>query len=117
MRHLHKGRKFGLKTGPRRSFLRILSNNLISHERITTTEARAKELKGIVERYITYGKQQNLAGLKMLLEKLPKAAAFKVYHEIAPRYKDRKGGYTRVMKKAAPRKHDGSKMAIIEFVK
>jgi large subunit ribosomal protein L17 len=117
MRHLHKGRKFGLKTGPRRSFLRILANNLVSHERITTTEARAKELKGIVERYITYGKQQNLAGMKLLLEKLPKAAAFKIYHEIAPRYKERKGGYTRVIKTAAPRKHDGSKMAVIEFVK
>jgi large subunit ribosomal protein L17 len=117
MRHLHKGRKFGLKTGPRRSFLRILANNLVSHERITTTEARAKELKGIVERYITYGKQQNLAGMKLLLEKLPKAAAFKIYHEIAPRYKERKGGYTRVIKTAVPRKHDGSKMAVIEFVK
>ncbi len=116
MRHLHKGRKFGLKTGPRRSFLRILANNLVSHERIMTTEARAKELKGIVERYITYGKQQNLAGMKLLLEKLPKAAAFKIYHEIAPRYKERKGGYTRVIKTAAPRKHDGSKMAVIEFV-
>ncbi len=117
MRHLHKGRKFGLKTGPRRSFLRILANNLISHERITTTEARAKELKGIVERYVTYGKQQNLTGLRMLLEKLPKAAAYKIYHEIAPRYKERKGGYTRVTKKSVPRKHDGSKMAVIEFMK
>lgn len=117
MRHMHKGRKFGLKKGPRRSFLRILANNLVSHEKITTTEARAKELKGIVERYITYGKQQNLAGMKLLLEKLPKAAAYKVYHEIAPRYKERKGGYTRVVKTVTPRKHDGSKMAIIEFVK
>ncbi len=116
MRHAHKGRKFGLKTGPRRSFLRILANNLISHEKIKTTEARAKELKGIVDRYVTYGKRQNLAGLKMLLEKLPKAAAYKVYHEIAPRYKDRKGGYTRVIKTAVPRKHDGSKMAVIQFV-
>ncbi len=117
MRHMHKGRKFGLKKGPRRSFLRILANNLVSHEKITTTEARAKELKGIVERYITYGKQQNLAGMKLLLEKLPKAAAYKVYHEIAPRYKERKGGYTRVVKTVTPRKHDGSKMAVIEFVK
>ncbi|MGC9611234.1 MAG: 50S ribosomal protein L17 [Minisyncoccia bacterium] len=116
MKHAHKGRKFGLKTGQRRSFLRILSNNLISHGRIKTTEARAKELKTIVERYVTYGKKQNLSGLKLLLQKLPKAAAFKVYHEIAPRYKDRKGGYTRVIKQAVPRKHDGSKMATIEFV-
>ncbi|MGC9603343.1 MAG: 50S ribosomal protein L17 [Minisyncoccia bacterium] len=116
MRHAHKGRKFGLKTGRRRSFLRVLSNNLISHGRISTTEARAKELRTVVERYVTYGKQQNLAGLKLLLKNLPKTAAYKVYHEIAPKYKDRKGGYTRVIKKAVPRKHDGSKMATIEFV-
>ena len=95
MRHAHKGRKFGLKTGQRRSFLRVLANNLISHGRIKTTEARAKELRTFVERYVTYGKQQNLAGLKLLLKNLPKAAAYKIYHELAPRYKDRKGGYTR----------------------
>jgi len=50
------------------------------------------------------------------LKNLPKTAAYKIYHEIAPRYKDRKGGYTRVVKKSVPRKHDGSKMATIEFV-
>lgn len=116
MRHLHKGRKFGLKTGRRRSFLRILANNLISHEHITTTEARAKEIKGIVERYVTYGKKQNLAGMKLLLKYLPKKSAYKVYHELAPRYAKRNGGYLRVMKTASVRKNDGSKMAKIEFV-
>jgi large subunit ribosomal protein L17 len=89
----------------------------VSHEKITTTEARAKELKAIVDRYVTYGKQQNLAGMKLLLQKLPKTAAYKVYHEIAPRYKERKGGYTRVIKTAMARRNDGSKMAVIEFVK
>ena len=116
MRHLHKGRKFGLKTGRRKSFLKILASNLISHEHVVTTEARAKEIKSIVERYVTYGKQQNLAGMKLLLKYRPKKSAYKVYHELAPRYKDRKGGYLRVLKLAAPRKNDGSKMAKIEFV-
>jgi large subunit ribosomal protein L17 len=116
MRHGKKVRKFGLKAGPRRSFLRILANNLIRQGSITTTEARAKGIKGSVERYITYGKKQNLAGLRLLLQKLPRDAAYKVYNEIAPRYMERKGGYTRIIKLVKPRKHDASKMAKIEFV-
>ncbi|MCL4498843.1 MAG: 50S ribosomal protein L17 [Chloroflexi bacterium] len=106
-----------MKKGPRRAFLRILANNLVSHERITTTEARAKEIKSIVERYVTYGKKQDLAGMRLLLQHLPKRAAYKVYNEIAPRYKERRGGYLRITKLAKPRKHDASQMAVIEFVK
>ena len=116
MRHNKKGRKFGLKRGPRKAFLKILANNLIERERISTTEARAKELKRLVERLVTYGKKQNLTGLRLLIQKLPRKAAYKVYHEIAPRYLDRKGGYTRIAKKSYARKGDGSKMAILEFV-
>lgn len=116
MRHLKKGRKFGLKRGQRKAFIKILAHNFVMHEKIKTTEARAKEIKKVVERFVTYGKKQNVAALRLLMEKLPKAAAYKVYHEIAPRYKDRKGGYTRVVKQATRRKHDASKMAIIEFV-
>ncbi len=116
MRHLHKGRKFGLKKGRRKSFLKILANNLVSHEHVVTTEARAKEIKSLVERYVTYGKKQNLAGLKLLLKHLPKKSAYKIYHEIAPRYMKRSGGYLRIIKLASARKNDGSKMAKIEFV-
>ncbi len=117
MRHLNKGRKFGLKRGPRRAFLRVLANNLIRHERIRTTEARAKEIKMLVERYITYGKKQNLSGMRLLQQKLPKVAAYKVYHELAPRYAERKGGYIRILKQTKARTHDGAKMVVIEFVK
>jgi|ERR1051325_9863493 large subunit ribosomal protein L17 len=116
MRHANKNRKFGLKKGPRRAFLRILSQNLIRDEKIVTTEARAKELRKIVERYVTYAKQQNLAGMRLLLKNLPKGAAYKIYHEIAPRYANRTGGYTRIIKRAKARVNDGSKMARIEFV-
>ncbi len=116
MRHASRNRKFGRKKGVRRAFLKILANNLIQHERMVTTEARAKELRKIVERFITYGKKNNLGGLRLLLEKLPKSAAYKVYNEIAPRYTTRPGGYTRITKQAKSRKNDGSKMAIIEFV-
>ncbi|MCP6720347.1 MAG: 50S ribosomal protein L17 [Patescibacteria group bacterium] len=116
MRHLKKGRKFGRKKGQRRAFLKALSNNLIQKEKILTTEARAKELRSFVERLVTYGKSQNLAGLRLLIEKLPKSSAQKMYYDIAPRYRGRKGGYTRVLKHAKARKGDGAKMATIEFV-
>ncbi len=116
MRHLKKGRKLGLKKGRRKAFLRILLGNLIQKEKILTTEARAKEIKSLVERLITYGKKQNLTGLRLLMNKLPKSSAYKVFHELAPRYADRKGGYTRIIKSGKPRKHDNSKMATIEFV-
>ena len=70
----------------------------------------------IVERLISYGKKQNVAGLRLLLKHLPKVAAYKMYHEIAPKYATRAGGYTRIIKRARARKHDGSKMATIEFI-
>lgn len=116
MRHLKKGRKFGKKRGPRRAFIRILANNLILRERITTTEARAKELRSVVERLVTYGKKQNIASLRRIMQKVPKEAAFKMYHTIAPRYMGRNGGYTRVTKLAITRKNDGARMATIEFI-
>lgn len=116
MRHLKKGKKFGRKKGQRKAFLKSLANNLISHGRITTTEVRAKELKSFAERLITYGKRQNVAGLRILLKKLPKDSAYKLYHEVAPRYGSRHGGYTRITKIGKRRQKDGSKMAIIEFV-
>ncbi len=116
MRHLKKGRKFGRKRGQRKAFLKALANNLITHERILTTEARAKEIRSLVERLITHAKKQNLAALRLLMRKLPKNSAYKLYHEIAPRYLNRQGGYTRVIKVGKRRLKDGAKMAIIEFV-
>ena len=116
MKHLKKGRKFGRKRGQRKAFLKSLANSLISHGRILTTEARAKELRSFVERLVTYAKKQNLTGLRLILKKLPKASAYKLYHEIAPRYLDRTGGYTRIIKVTKRRQGDGAKMAYIEFV-
>ena len=116
MRHQHRGRKFGLKKGPRKAFLKGLAANLIQHGRITTTEARAKELRMVIERLVTHGKKQNVAALRLLAGRLPKRSAYKLYHDIAPRYLERKGGYTRIIKIAKPRAHDASHMARIEFV-
>ncbi len=116
MRHLKQGRKFGRERGQRKAFLKGLAHNLIQRERIITTEARAKELRPFVERLITYGKKQNLAGLRLLLKQLPKSTAYKMQHTIAPKYKERQGGYTRIVKHTERRKQDGAKKATIEFI-
>ncbi len=109
-------RKFNRKRGDRRLFKKSLAVSLIKKEKITTTVARAKELRPMVERYITLGKKNNLAGLRLLLRRLPKESAQKVFYEIAPRYKERKGGYTRIIKTSHMRKRDAAQMAIIEFI-
>lgn len=100
-----------------KSFLKILANNLILQGKIETTERRAKEVRSFAERLITYGKKQKLAAYRMLLKKLPEGAADKVYYELAPRYKERKGGYLRIIKHSLMRKNDGAKIVTIEFVK
>lgn len=116
MRHQKKGRKFGLIKGRRKSFLAILMHNLIMEGSIKTTEARAKEIRPRVEKLVTLAKKGDLTALKLLMRRIPKDSAYKLYHEIAPRYKDRNGGYTRIIKTAETRKRDGSMKVIIEFV-
>ncbi len=116
MRHLKKGRKFHRKKGQRKALFKSLINNLILKEKIETTEAKAREVRPKMERLITLGKKQNLASLRLLISRLNKKAAQKIYYQIAPRYKDRRGGYTRIIKSARRRKKDGAKMAVIEFI-
>lgn len=116
MRHGKKGRKFGRKTGKRRAFRKGLAHNLILKEKIETTEARAKEIRPVVEKLVTLAKRQTLSSLRLLLARLPKASAEKLYFEIAKRYADRSGGYLRVVKQMKRRKRDGSRVAVIEFV-
>lgn len=116
MRHLNKGRKFHRKKSERRAFLKNLAGGLILKGRIETTEARAKEMKTSVEKLVTLAKKQNLASLRLLMARLPKKSAQKLYHEIAPRYAERKGGYLRVIKTASRRVKDGAKKAVVEFV-
>lgn len=116
MRHLKKGRKFHRKKGPRKSLIKTLAGNLIIKEKITTTEAKAKEIKPIVEKLTTLAKKQKIENLRILISRLPKKSAQKLFYEIAPRYKERRGGYLRITKSALRRKKDGSKMATVEFV-
>lgn len=115
MRHLKKGRKFGRTRGQRRALLNILASQLIMRGRIVTGEAKAKELRPLVERMVTRAREGSLASRRQLARMLPKPAAAKLLSTIAPRMASRPGGYTRIIK-AGPRKSDSARMAIIEFV-
>jgi large subunit ribosomal protein L17 len=116
MRHLKAGKKFHRERGQRKALFKGLLNNLILKEKIETTEAKAKEIKPMAEKLVTLGKKQTLASLRLLMGRIPKKAAEKIYYELAPRYLKRKGGYARITKMAKTRKNDAAKMAIIEFV-
>lgn len=116
MRKLNKGRKLSLRIGPRKLLLRKLANNFLVHEKIKTTEAKAKELRVVAEKMITRAKNANLADRRTLAQDLTPKMLKKIINEIAPMYKDRNGGYTRITK-LGPRHSDGAKMVIIELVK
>lgn len=115
MRKRKQGRKLSRKRDQRKALLRGLASSLILHERIETTEAKAKEAKGITERFITKAKKQSLATRRALLGVLPERTVKKLMGELAKRYENRPGGYTRIIK-LGPRKSDGAKMVIIELV-
>lgn len=97
--------------------MRNLSNDLIRAGRIETTETRAKALRPFVERCVTIAKKNDVAGRRILASRLQnKDVVKKLSDELAPKYKDRKGGYLRVTKLSKARKRDGSYLAIVEFV-
>ncbi len=110
-------RKFHRTKGPRKIFIRSLVEGLVKAEHIETTLTRAKEIRPIVERLVTIAKHQNLASRRLLLSRLTKPTAEKLYHDIAPRYRERRGGYLRITKTSTIRKRDGVAVARIEFVK
>jgi len=117
MKHLKKGKKFHRKRDQRKALLKGLAANLILKERIKTTSVKAKETKSKVEKLITIAKKQNIVALRRVKENLPEKAANKLYYEIAPLYKDRKGGYTRIIKTSIRKVRDASPLVILEFVK
>jgi large subunit ribosomal protein L17 len=97
--------------------MRNLSNDLIRAGKIETTETRAKAIRPVVEKLVTMAKRQTLAGRRVLLSRVQNAAVMKkLYHDLGPRYAERKGGYLRITKLQTTKKRDGSKMARIEFV-
>ena len=116
MKHLHGHRKLGRKTAHRRSMLGNLSTALIRHESIETTLPRAKALRSVVERCVTWGKRGTLAARRRAAALLhERAAVSKLCDDLAPRFKERQGGYTRILRSGL-RPGDGAQMAIIEFV-
>ena len=116
MRKLNKGRKLSLKIGPRKALLRVLVNNFLMQEKIKTTEAKAKELRSIAEKMITVAKHSNLTKRRKLLQDLTPLMTKKIINDLAPRYLERQGGYTRITR-LGPRNSDSAKMVIIELVK
>lgn len=115
MAYRRTGRKFGRERDQRKAFLRALAAHFILHGKIETTEARAKELRKIVERAVTKGKAQNLQAERHLLRMLPKSSVTKIMKELSLKHKLRPGGYTRIVKLGS-RQSDGARMAMIEFV-
>lgn len=116
MRKRKKGRKLSRKRDQRRALLKALASALVLHEKIKVTEAKAKEVSGFVEKSITRAKKGDLSSRRVLLKFFPKKLVKKLVDDLAPRYKGRKGGYTRIIKLGL-RKSDGAKMAIIELIK
>jgi large subunit ribosomal protein L17 len=117
MRHHNHNRKFGRETDQRRAFLMSLTRSLVLREKITTTEARAKEIRPIVEKLVTRGKSTTaLANKRLLISRLGgDIATAKKVALLGARYQSRAGGYLRITK-LSPRKSDGARMARIEFV-
>ncbi len=116
MRHNKGGFKLGRNPASRKALLRNLTTSLIEKNRIETTVAKAKAVKPIVEKMITLGKSGTLASKRRAIAYLYKRKAVQVlFDEVAPRFMDRQGGYTRILKSDF-RKGDGAEMAIIEFI-
>ena len=116
MRHQKAGRKFGRNPAQRKALLRQLAISMILHERITTTEAKAKTLRPIVEKLVTIARSDSNAHRHLIMTKIdhPLATA-KLFEVIAPRFVSTPGGYTRISK-LEPRRGDAAPMALIEFV-
>ena len=116
MRHQKAGRKFGRNPAQRAALLRQLAISMILHERITTTEAKAKTLRPVVEKLITLAREDSPHHRKLVMSRIdhPLATA-KLFEVIAPRYDVSPGGYTRISK-LGPRKGDAAPLALIELV-
>lgn len=109
-------RKLGRNSGHRRAMLRNLATSLLKYERIETTEARAKELNAIADKMISLGKQGDLSARRQAMAYLMEEdVVTKLFETIAPKYSDRQGGYTRIMK-AGFRRGDAAELVLIELV-
>jgi large subunit ribosomal protein L17 len=117
MRHNIAGRRLGRDSSHRQAMYRNLVTDLLKHEKIITTEAKAREVRGIAEKIITLGKKSGLHAYRQTLTFVTDTKVTeKVFSELGPRYKERPGGYTRIIK-LAPRLGDNAPMVQLELVK
>ncbi len=116
MRHRNAGRKLGRNSSHRKAMLRNMVTSLFEHERIQTTDAKAKEVRRVAEKYITLGKRGGLHARRQALSFIrSKAVVAKLFDEISPRFSERPGGYTRILK-LGNRKGDNAPVSILELV-
>jgi len=116
MRHNRKGKVLGRTKAPREALLRNLATSFVIYEKIKTTKAKAKALRPIVEKLITLGKTDTLHNRRQAMRYLyTEGAVKKVFEVLGPKFKERKGGYTRIIK-LSPRVNDSAEMAILEVV-
>ncbi len=109
-------RRLGLRSDHRRSVLRNSVTSLLDKEKIVTTETRAKEIKRLADKMITLGKRGDLHARRQAMSYLTsEAVVYKLFNDLAPRYEERQGGYTRIIK-MGNRRGDGAPMAVIELV-
>ncbi len=117
MRHRVKGRKLNRTWEHRKAMFKNMARSLIEHERIQTTVPKAKEVRRVIDKLVKWGLENTVHSRRMAYRILEnRTLVKKLFEEIAPRYKDRPGGYLRLAKLAMPRKGDGAQLAIIEFV-
>jgi large subunit ribosomal protein L17 len=117
MRHNIAGRRLGRDSSHRQAMYRNMVTDLLKHEKIITTEAKAKEVRGMAEKMITLGKKSGLHAYRQALTFITDTKVTeKVFSELGPRYKERTGGYTRIVK-LAPRLGDNASMVLLELVK
>jgi large subunit ribosomal protein L17 len=116
MRHLKKGRSLHRSSSHRKAMLQNLAVSLLVHERVRTTEAKAKEVRRLVDRIITWGKRGDLHARRLAVRQVRSRTIVKrVFDELAPRYMERPGGYTRILK-AGYRQGDNAPMVLMELV-
>ena len=117
MRHQKQRHKLSRDAAHRKALLRNLSREMIEHERIKTSQAKAKAVKPQVEKLITLGKRGDLHARRQALSELgqDKFLVHKLFEEVAPRYAGRPGGYTRIVK-LGPRRSDSTEMVLLELV-
>ena len=116
MRHRKSGRRLGRNSSHRKAMFRNMASSLVRHEMIRTTVPKAKELRRVIEPLITLAKEDGVANRRVAFNRLrDKEAVGKLFSDLGPRFKDRPGGYLRILK-TGPRPGDAAPMAIVQLV-